>query len=193
MPYTSAKPGNTPSADELRARIPGWGADLDPTVRPAVPKERLDPVALASDELPVMQKNRVGRERSIEHAMLTPVFGTAQPLHGVSGAIRRLAYERFSEGQSTHWLLLILGDRVEAIGAHARSVFSKHPDDPISQTGVLAEPWLRPVASRVGRGRVDGKHAWLDPIIVGGPWVLALAGIAFVFRGMARSVRRGRG
>ncbi len=36
------------------------------------------------------------RERSIEHGMLPPVFGTAQPLHGVSGAIRRHAYRRMA-------------------------------------------------------------------------------------------------
>ena len=45
---------------------------------------------------------------------MTPVFGTAQPLHGLSGAIRRLAYARFSEGRLAHWLLLVAGDRVDA-------------------------------------------------------------------------------
>ena len=34
MPYTAKKPGSTPTPDELRARIPGWGADLDPADRP---------------------------------------------------------------------------------------------------------------------------------------------------------------
>jgi hypothetical protein len=189
MPYTSAKPGNIPSADELRARIPGWGADLDPSVRPAVPKERLDEGALANDQLPVLQKNRAGRERSIEHGMLTPVFGTAQPLHGVSGAIRRFAYDRFSEGQSAHWLILIVGDRVDAIGSHARSLFTARPDNPVTETGVLAEPRLRPIASRFGRGRVDGKHTWLDPVLVGGPWILAAAGVVLLVRKAVRLFR----
>jgi len=103
---------------------------------------------------------------------LPPVFGTAQPLHGLSGAIRRLAYARFSEGRATHWFLLVIGDRVEAFGAHVRSLFSRRPDNPITQTGVLSEPRRHPISSRVGRGRVDLKHAWIDPILVAGPWLL---------------------
>jgi hypothetical protein len=42
MPYTSEKPPLTDTADKLRARIPGWGVDLDPKDRPSVPRERLD-------------------------------------------------------------------------------------------------------------------------------------------------------
>lgn len=121
MPYTAEKPIPTPSAEELRARIPGWGADLDPANRPSYPKERRDlALGVPVGQLPDRQPGGDERERSIEHTMLPPVFGTAQPLHGVSGAIRRFAYDRLSEGKATHWLLLILGDRVEAAGAHLR-------------------------------------------------------------------------
>jgi hypothetical protein len=171
MPYTPKKPVTPPSAEDLRARIPGWGADLDPADRPSFPKERFDPGAAgATWEVPDRQPDDPRRERSIEHAHLTAAYGTAQPLHGVSGAIRRFAYARFSEGRAAHWLLLILGDRVEATGAHVRSLFSLRPDNPITQTGILAEPRLRPIASR--RGRVDMRHAWMDPIIVAGPWLI---------------------
>ena len=171
MPYTPDKPIAPPSAEELRARIPGWGADLDPADRPSFPKERFDPGATGAHwEEPERQGNDPRRERSIEHAQLTPVYGTAQPLHGVSGAIRRFAYARYSEGRAAHWLLLVLGDRVEATGAHVRSLFTLRPDNPITETGILAEPRLRPIASR--RGRVDLRHAWIDPILVAGPWLL---------------------
>ena len=34
-PYLPDKPKSVPSSDELRARIPGWGADLDPKDRPS--------------------------------------------------------------------------------------------------------------------------------------------------------------
>ncbi|MBD7956234.1 hypothetical protein H9651_01105 [Microbacterium sp. Sa4CUA7] len=173
MPYTADKPGSTPDTDALRARIPGWGADLDPADRPAFPREQPDIVTGAHWELPEQQPGGEGRERSIEHERLTPVFGTAQPLHGVSGAVRRFAYDRFSEGQTAHWLLLVLGDRVDAVGSHAASLFSRRPDDPLTQSGVTGEVAHHPLASRVGRGRIDLKHAWLDPILVVGPWVLA--------------------
>ena len=44
-PYVADKPPLVPTSDELRARIPGWGADLDPKDRPSYPRERFDPGA----------------------------------------------------------------------------------------------------------------------------------------------------
>lgn len=173
MPYTAEKPIVNPTADELRARIPGWGVDLDEKNRPSYPKERFDLAASGAHwTWPERQPGGGSRERSIEHGMLTPVFGTAQPLHGLSGRIRRYAYARFSEGRAAHWLLLILGDRVEAFGAHVRSLASLRPDNPITQTGVLSEFRRHPIRSRFGRGRVDIRHAWIDPIMVAGPWLI---------------------
>jgi hypothetical protein len=190
MPYTADKPGPIPNADELRARIPGWGADLDPADRPAFPREQPGIVTGARWRLPEQQPGGEGRERSVEHLRVTPVFGTAQPLHGVSGAIRRLAYDRYSEGQTPHWLLLILGDRIESAGAHLRSLASTRPDDPITQSGVLGEASRGPIRSRVGRGRVDGRHTWMDPLLVVGPWVASAAVAAVVVRGADRAARR---
>jgi transcriptional regulator GlxA family with amidase domain len=43
---------------------------------------------------------------------MTPVFGTGQPLHGLSGALRRAAYS-IRENKARHWMLLLLADRVE--------------------------------------------------------------------------------
>ncbi len=169
----------------LRARIPGWGADADPADRPSWPQQH-DPDPDVADGLPDRQPLDARRERSIEHAFLTPVYGTAQPLHGVSGRIRRLAYDRFSEGRAAHWLLLILGDRVEAAGAHVRSLATMRPDNPVTQTGVLSEAHRHPLRSRFGRGRVDLRHTWLDPILVAGPWLLAAWGGYRVVRRVAR-------
>ncbi|AVL96785.1 MULTISPECIES: hypothetical protein [Microbacterium] len=174
MPYEGSRPIPAPTPEELRARIPGWGADLAPEHRRTW--QQLEDVGDtgAHWDLPERQGPDRGRERSIEHGMLPPVWGTAQPLHGLSGAIRRVAYDRFSETKNTRWLLLVLGDRVDAVTAHARSLLTRRPDDPITQTGVLAEPQHRPLASRFGRGRIDLRHTWLDPIIVVGPWVLTV-------------------
>src|SRR3954470_2765619 len=118
-PYSAHKARTGPTADELRARIPGWGADLDPANRPAFPRELPVPADTGARwDFPERQPDDPARERSLEHSILTPVYGTGQPLHGLSGAIRRLAYARYSEGSTAHWLLLIAGDRVEAVGAH---------------------------------------------------------------------------
>src|SRR3990170_1341698 len=108
MTYTSEKPSLVESAEQLRARIPGWGVDLDPKDRPSVPKLQFqDDLSGAHWEFPDRQPEKEPRERSIEHKFLTPVFGTAQPLRGLSGAIRKLSYKRYSEGRAAHWLLLI--------------------------------------------------------------------------------------
>jgi hypothetical protein len=113
------------------------------------------------------------RERSIEHAFLTPVFGTSSPPRGLSGVIRKYAYRRFSEGRAAHWLLLIGADRVDAIESHLASFATLRPDNPITETGIKSELTHNGYASRTGTTRVDRSHTWIDPILVGGPWVLA--------------------
>ncbi|AGL17124.1 hypothetical protein [Actinoplanes sp. N902-109] len=187
MPYTPDKPKLAESSDELRARIPGWGADLDPADRPSVPRERFDPTfSGAWWEFPERQPEKVPRERSIEHKFLTPVFGTVSPPRGVSGAIRRYAYKRYSEGRAAHWLLLMVADRVDVAGSTVLSIFSRHPDNPITETGVPAEASHHPVSSRTDDRRTDVRHQALDPFIVAAPWVLA-AGVTYV---LARKVIR---
>ena len=187
MPYTPEKPPLPESTDQLRARIPGWGVDLDPADRPAFPRERFDPAATGAWwDVPERQPGGEGRERSIEHGTLPPVFGTAAPLKGLSGVVRRLAYRRFSEGRLAHWLLLIAGDRVDAWGSHLRSFVSARPDVPA--TGVRTELTHGGAGSR--RGRSDVRHQLLDPVVVVGPWV-AGAGAAFLgARKVVRAVRR---
>ena len=190
MPYTADKPPLPETPDQLRARIPGWGADLDPKDRPSVPRERFDPAASGAHwDFPDRQPENWPRERSIEHKILPPVFGTSCPPTGLSGAIRKVAYRRYSEGRAAHWLLLLAADRVDAGEAHLKSLVSLRPDNPITQTGVLREFKRHPIASRVGQKRADLVHQTLDPIIVAGPW-LAAGGLVYVgLRALRRSSR----
>jgi len=189
MPYTKDKPPLAETSEQLRARVPGWGTDLDPAERPAIPRERFDPdVTGAHWELPEQQPELRPRERSVEHARLTPVFGTAQPPRGLSGAVRRYAYERYSEGRLAHWLLLMLGDRIDATESRLRSYVSLRPDNLLTETGILGEFRRHGLRSRAGR--VDRRHQVLDPLIVAGPTVLRAAGVALVVRSVRRRVRR---
>jgi hypothetical protein len=189
MTYALEKPPLPETVDQLRARIPGWGADLDPADRPSYPKlQYQEDLSGAHWEFPDRQPEKWPRERSIEHAFLTPVFGTAQPPKGLSGVIRKYSYARFSEGRAAHWLLLVLADRVDAWEEHLRSFATLHPDNPITQTGIRSEFTHSGLSSR--RGRVDVRHQWLDPIIVGGPWV---AGAGAAVLGVRRVVRALRG
>jgi hypothetical protein len=173
MPYRPEKPPLAESSEQLRQRIPGWGVDLDPKDRPAYPRERFDPAASGAHwDFPERQEERWPRERSIEHLELTPVFGTSTPPRGLSGAIRKLAYARYSEARAAHWLLLIGADRVDAWEHHLQSLLTLRPDNPVTETGVLAEGRRHGVASRKG-SRVDRPHQAIDPLVVAGPWVLA--------------------
>jgi hypothetical protein len=107
--------------EERRARamidhslIPGYGVDADPSRRPGIPRERTpQPDVLAAPPPPqrssitVFTHGRPGKE-------LTPVYGTAQPPAGVSGAIRALAY-RYPDHFTRHWMLLLFADRVDSL------------------------------------------------------------------------------
>jgi hypothetical protein len=185
--YVRDKRTPPPSREELRARIPGWGADLDPADRPSSPKLQYPADTGAHWDFPGRQPGAEGREHSIEHAFVTPVFGTAQPLHGLSGAVRRLAYRRFSEGRLAHWLLLMAGDRIDAWESHLTSLISGHPDDPVTETGVRTELTSAGPSSR--RGRSDARHQVLDPVLVAGPWVAAAGAGALVVRRVVRAAR----
>jgi hypothetical protein len=190
MAYTADKPPLPQTPEQLRARIPGWGADLDPRDRPAVPREVFDPAASGAHwDLPEQQPELWPRERSIEHARLTPVFGTSMPPKGLSGVVRKYAYRRFSEARAAHWLLLIAADRIDAVEAHLASFVTTRPDNPITETGVLSELKAHPISSRFGRGRVDTHHQPMDPVIVAGPWIVG-GWVAFrAVRGVVRRVR----
>ena len=184
--YVRDKRTPPPSREELRARIPGWGADLDPADRPSYPKLQYDVDTGAHWDFPERQPEKWPRERSIEHAFVTPVFGTAQPPKGLSGVVRKYAYARFSEGRLAHWLLLVAGDRIDAAEHRLRSFASTRPDVPA--TGIRSEFTRGGLSSR--RGRSDARHHLLDPVVVAGPWV---AGAGAAFLGVRKAVRGLRG
>jgi hypothetical protein len=187
--YTPHKPPIAESPEQLRARIPGWGVDRDPADRPSVPKLAFqEDLTGAHWEFPDRQPEKWPRERSIEHKFLTPVFGTAQPPKGLSGAIRRLSYARYSEGRAAHWLLLMLADRVDAVEEHLKSFATLRPDNPITETGIKAEFTHHGLSSRIGRQRTDLVHQPLDPVIVAGPWVAAAGAALAGGRALVRSL-----
>ena len=120
-------PRTAPPRAELERTIPGWGVDLDPADRPSYPKERFENTGAHWDS-PERQPELRPREKSTEHKFLTPVFGTAQPMRGLSGAIRRYAYT-FSEAQTAHWLLLLAGDRIDVLESRVEAVLAGRPDN----------------------------------------------------------------
>lgn len=187
--YTPHRPPLAESPEQLRARIPGWGVDLDPADRPSHPKLAFrEDLTGAHWDFPERQPESSPRERSMEHRFLTPVFGTAQPLQGVAGALRRFSYERFSEARTAHWLLLVAADRVDATSAHLRSLLTLRPDNPVTETGIKGELTHSGLSSRAGR--MDVRHQVLDPLLVAGPFVAAAGAGVAAARALAGAVRR---
>jgi hypothetical protein len=173
--YTREKPPIAHNTDELRRSIPGWGADLNPADRPSFPKEAMQDTG-AHWDFPERQQPRGFREKSTEHKFLTPVFGTAQPLRGLSGMVRRYAYT-FSEGRTAHWLLLIAGDRVDVLESRITALLQGRPDNPVTETGVLREFRGQAYRTRFGQHRADFKHLPLDAVLWAAPYVLLGCGV----------------
>lgn len=119
--------------DDRVQNIPGWGMDADPDNDPTYPMkhsngadhERLDYVKAPQ------QRQHIEVLRSIERPNITRVFGTSTPPSGLSGAIRRYAY-KFSEATATHWMTLILADRVDVIQGKLNDL----------RNGILPNPWV---------------------------------------------------
>jgi hypothetical protein len=185
--YTREHPRTAPDTDELRRTIPGWGVDLNPADRPSYPKERMEKTG-AHWDFPERQPELRPRERSTEHRFLTPVFGTAQPLRGLSGAIRRYAYT-FSEGRTAHWLLLIAGDRVNVLEGRLEALREGRPDNPIAETGVLAEFKRHGYRTRFGQHRADLVHQPIDLVLWAAPY-LVIACAVYAVANMANGQRR---
>jgi hypothetical protein len=193
-PYTASTPPARETPDELRARIPGWGADLDARDRPAVPRLQLQPdLTGAHWDLPDQQPEKWPRERSIEHARLTPVFGTSCPPKGLSGRIRRLAYARYSEARAAHWLLLLAADRVDTVESTLQSFLTTHPDNVVTETGVASELTHNGLSSRLHQRRADVLHHSFDPVVVLAPWLLAGAAAGTLARRAMRRRQQARG
>jgi len=115
MAYTPDKPKLSESSDELRARIPGWGADLDERNRPGVPMERTPPrLEGVHWKEPAQQPRNVPIFHSTERPGITPVFGSSVPPRGLSGFIRKRAFGH-SENNVRHWMMLLFADRVDAV------------------------------------------------------------------------------
>jgi hypothetical protein len=181
--YTREKPRTAPSSEELRRTVPGWGVDLDPADRPSYPKEVFVETG-AHWDFPERQRDEGSREKSTEHKFMTPVFGTAQPLRGLSGAIRRYAYT-FSEGQTAHWLLLMAGDRVDVLESRVEAALSGRPDNPITETGVLREFKNSAYRTRFGQHRADLKHQPIDLVLWAAPYVAIAGSLYFAARVLA--------
>jgi ferritin-like metal-binding protein YciE len=90
------------------------GYDARRENRPGDPMRSGSPAAAGAPQgQPPRQDNQPEREVS-PNRELTPVYGTAQPTRGLSGAMRRAAY-RIPEHVGSRWMLLMAADRVDVL------------------------------------------------------------------------------
>lgn len=119
--------------------IQGWGVDLDPKNRPAVPMEHIPPRLQGVHwEMPVQQTASVEIFHSVERPDLTPVFGTSVPPSGISGQIRAVAFG-YSENDVRHWLLLMLADRINVVEGVFDDLSHGHVPNVFAEMGGKAE------------------------------------------------------
>jgi hypothetical protein len=113
--------------------IPGWGMEADPENDPTYPMKHYngaDHERLNYEKAP-HQLMDIEVLHSIERPNVTRVFGTSTPPSGLSGAIRRYAY-KYSEATATHWMTLILADRINVIEGKISDL----------RRGILPNPWI---------------------------------------------------
>jgi hypothetical protein len=119
--------------------IPGWGSDLDPSVRPGVPRDKAPHIGgenLYIDVTPQQPTHRI--HKSTEHGQLTPVFGTSCAPRGVSGRLRDVAY-RYSEGRLVRWIGLMFADRVDMLEGVVNDVANFRPPNLVREMGLKSE------------------------------------------------------
>ena len=95
------------------AHIKGWGIDSDPENEPTHPMKNY-----TGDDHDRLNYERASQQpvnqeilHSNERPGITTVFGTSTPPTGISGVIRRYAFNH-SENRYRHWLPLLIADRV---------------------------------------------------------------------------------
>jgi hypothetical protein len=120
--------------------IKGWGIDADPKNEPTYPMKKYtgDDHKRINWERPPLQPVNIEVLHSIERPNITAVFGTSTPPSGLSGAIRRYAFQ-FSENEYMHWLPLLLADRINVVEGIVDDLKRGHIPNIFAENGMKAE------------------------------------------------------
>jgi hypothetical protein len=123
------------------AMVKGWGVDVDPENDPTYPmrmRGSRDEHQGYNWERPVQQSNDVEILQSNERPNLSAVFGTSTPPAGLSGVIRRAAFE-YSENSYGHWVPLMLADRIGMVEGIVDDLARGHVPNIFGELGWKAE------------------------------------------------------
>lgn len=122
------------------SQVKGWGIDADPENDPVYPMKNRNNGEHAgySWERPPQQPISVEVLHSNERPNVTATFGTSTPPSGLSGAIRREAFN-FSENSYGHWVPLMLADRIGVVEGIASDLARGHVPNIFGELGWKAE------------------------------------------------------
>jgi hypothetical protein len=120
--------------------IKGWAVDADPENDPTYPMQMRtdDPHRGYTWKRPDQQPEEVEQLHSIERPNLSAVFGATVPPSGLSGMIRRRAFD-YSENSYAHWLPLMLADRINMVEGVLSDLAKGHIPNFFSENGMKAE------------------------------------------------------
>ena len=122
------------------SQIKGWGIDANPENDPVYPMKTRNNGEHAGYtwERPAQQPESVEVLHSNERPNLSAVFGTSTPPAGLSGMIRRAAFN-YSENSYAHWLPLMLADRIGVVEGVVSDLSHGHIPNIFSEMGWKAE------------------------------------------------------
>jgi hypothetical protein len=123
-----------------QSQVKGWGVDANPKNDPTYPMKNRNNGEHAgySWERPTQQPINVEVLHSNERPNVTAAFGTSTPPAGVSGMIRRFAFN-YSENSYGHWLPLMLADRVGVVEGVIDDLARGHVPNIFGELGWKAE------------------------------------------------------
>jgi hypothetical protein len=127
-------------SNEDYKNIPGWGMDADPENEPTYPIKNYtgDDHKRINYERSAQQAQTVEILMSNERPVITTVFGDTVPPTGLSGMIRRYAFQH-SEDRYRHWIPLILADRVNMIEGLIEDIKTGTVPNMIKERGLAME------------------------------------------------------
>jgi hypothetical protein len=127
-------------SNEDYKKIPGWGIDADPENEPTYPMKNYtgDDHNRINYERSEQQPESVEVLLSNERPEITRVFGTSVPPSGLSGKIRRYAFQH-SEDRYRHWIPLILADRINVFEGILKDITAGQLPNIIKERGLAME------------------------------------------------------
>ena len=122
------------------SQVKGWGVDANPKNDPTYPIKNRNNGEHAgySWERPTQQPLTVEILHSNERPNVSATFGTSTPPSGLSGIIRRAAFN-YSENSYGHWLPLMLADRIGMVEGIVDDLAHGHIPNIFGEMGWKAE------------------------------------------------------